>query len=133
MLRTTSPTIRLTMAVITDKTYYQALGRRIAERRKELGITQVQLAEQLGVAQQTMAHYEAGALRVAVALLPPLTRTLDMTLEEVVGEERKSAKSGKRGPAPKIQQQLERINALPKAQQRFVMQMIETVLQQQGA
>ncbi len=43
------------------------------------------------------------------------------------------AKSRKRGPAPKIQQQLERINALPKAQQRFVMQMIETVLQQQGA
>jgi hypothetical protein len=67
------------------------------------------------------------------ALLLPLTHTLDMTLEELVGEERKSAKSGKRGPAPKIQQQLERINALPKAQQRFVMQMIETVLQQQGA
>ncbi len=94
---------------ITDKAYYQALGRRIAERRKVLGITQVQLAEAIGVAQQTMAHYEGGTLRVAVALLPPLTRTLDMTLEEVVGEKRKSTKSGKRGPAPKIQQHLEQI------------------------
>jgi hypothetical protein len=38
----------------------------------------------------------------------------------------------KRGPASKLQQQLERISALPKAQQRFVMQMLDTVLQQQG-
>ena len=129
MLRTTSPTIRFTMAVITDKAYYQALGRRIAERRKELGITQVQLAEAIGVAQQTMAHYEGGALRVAVALLPPLTRTLDMTLEELVGEERKSTKSGKRGPAPKIQQQLEQIEALPKAKQRAIAQILESMLQ----
>jgi hypothetical protein len=36
----------------------------------------------------------------------------------------------KRGPAPKLQQQLERISALPKAQQKFVIQMLETVLQQ---
>jgi transcriptional regulator with XRE-family HTH domain len=129
MLKTTSPTIRFAMAVITDKTYYQALGRRIAERRKELGITQVQLAEAIGVAQQTMAHYEAGALRVAVALLLPLTHTLDMTLEELVGEERKSTKGGRRGPAPKIQQQLELIGTLPKAKQRVIAQLIDSMLQ----
>ena len=128
MLMTIQTTLPRTMA-ITDKAYYQALGRRIAERRKVLGITQVQLAEALGVAQQTMAHYEGGTLRVAVALLPPLTRTLDMTLEEVVGEERRSTKSGKRGPAPKIQQQLEQIEALPKAKQRAIAQVLESMLQ----
>jgi transcriptional regulator with XRE-family HTH domain len=128
MLMTIQTTIPRTMA-ITDKAYYQALGRRIAERRKVLGITQVQLAEALGVAQQTMAHYEGGTLRVAVALLPPLTRTLDMTLEEVVGEERKSTKSGKRGPAPKIQQQLEQIEALPKSKQRAIAQILDSMLQ----
>jgi hypothetical protein len=37
-----------------------------------------------------------------------------------------------RGPTPKIQQQMERIQQLPKAKQRFVMQMIDTVLAQQG-
>jgi len=40
------------------------------------------------------------------------------------------AKPGKRGPAPKLQQQLERITHLPKAQQRFVMQVIDSVLAQ---
>jgi len=35
------------------------------------------------------------------------------------------------GPAPKLQQQMERIQRLPKAKQRFVMEMIDTVLAQQ--
>ncbi|MEA5668058.1 helix-turn-helix transcriptional regulator [Stenotrophomonas sp. MH1] len=102
---------------------------RIAERRNALGLTQTLLAEQLGIAQQTMAHYEGGTLRIAVALLSPLSTTLGMSLEELVGV---PTKPGKRGPAPKLQQQLERVAALPKAQQRFVMQMLDTVLQQQS-
>jgi transcriptional regulator with XRE-family HTH domain len=126
---TTPPCQDFSVAAI-DKSYYRQLGQRIAERRKALGITQVELAATLGVAQQTMAHYEGGTLRIAVALLSPLSATLGLTLEELVGEH---AKPGKRGPTPKLQQQLERITQLPKAQQRFVMQMLDTVLQQQGA
>lgn len=128
MLPNTHPSQDFSVVAI-DKTYYRQLGQRIAERRKALGITQVELAAILGVAQQTMAHYEGGTLRIAVALLSPLSATLGLTLEELVGQQ---AKPGKRGPAPKLQQQLERITQLPKARQRFVMEMIDTVLQQQG-
>ncbi len=130
MLTTSPQTLASTMAV-TDKTYYRELGRRVAERRKARGITQVELAKTLGIAQQTMAHYEGGTLRVAVALLPPLARTLGLTLEELVGSEAKSAKTGsKRGPAPKIQQQLEQIEALPKAKQRAITQALDLMLAQ---
>jgi transcriptional regulator with XRE-family HTH domain len=129
---TSSPSTLPVMAVITDKRYYHALGRRVAQRRKELGITQVQLAEKLGVAQQTMAHYEGGTLRVAVALLPTLTHTLDLSLEELVGTEAKADKKGKRGPAPKIQQQLERVSSLPKPDQRAVMRVLDSMLAQAG-
>ena len=52
------------------------------------------------------------------------------TLEELLGEDLGGAK--KRGPTPKLQQQIERIMELPRAQQRFVMQMLDTVLAQQG-
>ncbi|MFC3549572.1 helix-turn-helix domain-containing protein [Lysobacter cavernae] len=122
------------MAVVTDKTYYRELGRRIAERRKALGITQVQLAEQLGIAQQTMAPYEGGTLRVAVALLPPLARSLDLSFEELVdSEDKPTLGRGKRGPAPKIKQQLEQIEALPKAKQRAIAQVLDSMLGQDGA
>jgi transcriptional regulator with XRE-family HTH domain len=111
----------------SDRSFYLALGQRIAAARKGQGFTQAQLAEQLGIAQQTLAHYESGRLRVAVAMLPPLARTLGMSIEELVGEQPAAAK---RGPAPKLQQQIERIQRLPKAKQRFIMDMIETVLHQ---
>lgn len=42
----------------------------------------------------------------------------------------KEVTPSKRGPAPKLQQQIERIQRLPRAKQRFVMEMIDTVLAQ---
>jgi hypothetical protein len=38
--------------------------------------------------------------------------------------------SARRGPAPKLQQQMERISRVPSAQQRVVMQMLDGVLAQ---
>ncbi|WP_343794267.1 helix-turn-helix transcriptional regulator [Dokdonella soli] len=128
MLTSTLPSPDLVMAV-TDKAFYKALGRRIADRRKALEITQVELAERLGVAQQTMAHYEGGTVRVAIALLPPLAKALDMSIEGLIGEEPKKL-PGKRGPAPRIQRQLEQLSQLPKAKQQAVMQVLDSVLAQ---
>jgi hypothetical protein len=39
-------------------------------------------------------------------------------------------KPAKRRPAPKLQQQIELIQQLPRAKQRFVIEMLDTVLQQ---
>ena len=110
-----------------EKTFYAQLGRRIAEARKAAGITQVELAQTLGIAQQTMAHYEGGVSRIGVETLQMVAKTLSVSIEELIGEE---SKPGKRGPVPKLQQQLERIGQLPKQQQRVLMQMIDGVLAQ---
>jgi len=110
-----------------EKVFFRRLGARVAELRKDNGMTQAQLAETIGVAQQVVASYEIGRRRVPVSALPALAHALAVTVENLIGEE---AKPAKRGPAPKLQQQLERITRLPKAQQRFVMQMIDTVLAQ---
>lgn len=128
------PSSSLVMAVsTTERRFYVDLGQRIAALRKERGLTQVQLAEHMGVAQQTLAHYEAGRLRLLVGALPTLAEQLGVSVEDLVGAPATTKRgTGKRGPAPKLQQQLERINALPKTQQRFVMQMLDTVLQQQA-
>lgn len=110
-----------------EKVFFRRLGARVAELRKGNGMTQAQLAETIGVAQQVVASYEIGRRRIPVSTLPALAHALAVTVESLIGEE---AKPAKRGPAPKLQQQLERITRLPKAQQRFVMQMIDTVLAQ---
>lgn len=130
---TLPPDLSSDAVAVTDKPFYEQLGQRIAILRKARGLTQVQLAEQLGVAQQTLAHYEAGRLRLLAGALPKLAGFLDVSVETLIGEDSKAAKSpGKRGPAPKIQQQLEQLSRLPKAKQRAVMQVLDSVLAQAG-
>ena len=85
----------------------------------------------MGVAQQTLAHYEAGRLRLLTGALPRLAGELNVSIEDLLGET-KSKPRVKRGPVPKIQQQLETVSSLPKAKQRFVSDMIDSVIAQAG-
>jgi transcriptional regulator with XRE-family HTH domain len=126
MFNVTAPPPMTPMAP-DEKAFCKAMGERIAEFRKSHGMTQVQLADLIGVLQQTLAHYEVGRRRVPVSMLPQLATVLAVSVNELIGV---SSPSGKRGPAPKLLQQIERIHRLPKAQQRFVMQMLDTVLRQ---
>jgi transcriptional regulator with XRE-family HTH domain len=127
------PVIEITLGSGTpmtqdEKLFFKQLGARIAALRKDQSLTQVQLAEALGLTQQMVASYEVGRRRVPVSLLPRIAETLAVSLEELIGK--KDVQPAKRGPAPKLQQQIERIQKLPKSRQRFVMEMLDTVLQQ---
>jgi len=113
-----------------DKQLYKELGQRIAQARKALGLTQTQVAEQLGISQQTQAHYEVGRLRIAVATLVPLAALLHCSVDELLHDQETAKGSQKRGPASRLQQQIEQVRQLPRAKQQFVMEMLDTVLQQ---
>ena len=116
------------MAINQDeRAFFVELGARIAQLRKRNNITQMQLADVLGVAQSTVNAYELGQRRVPVSTLPLLARTLGMGVEELLGQ---PVSANKRGPAPKLQQQIERLSQLPKAKQKVVIEMLEGVLSQ---
>lgn len=112
-----------------DKHLYIELGQRIAHIRKTLGFTQTQVATQLGISQQTLAHYEVGRLRIALSTLVPLSELLNTTVDELL-HAKKATKGSKRGPASKLQQQIDQVRQLPRAKQQFVMDMLDTVIQQ---
>ncbi|MDM3872249.1 helix-turn-helix transcriptional regulator [Porticoccus sp. W117] len=114
-----------------ENTFYIAMGKRIAQFRKAQNMTQTQLADALGIAQQTMAHYEGGKLRIPVGLLSMLATLLAVSVEEIIGEP--TTAKGKRGPTPRLQRQMELIGQLPRAKQKFVMEMLDTVIQQQAS
>jgi transcriptional regulator with XRE-family HTH domain len=116
------------MATISaqERTFFIKLGTRIANARNAQQMTQAQLAKALGIAQQTYDGYEQGIRRVPVSMLPELASILAVSIEELIGV---PIPSGKRGPQPRLLQQIERIQRLPRPQQRFVMQMIDTALQ----
>ncbi|MGQ0765420.1 MAG: helix-turn-helix domain-containing protein [Gemmatimonadota bacterium] len=112
----------------TDRQFTKDLGRRLAQLRQVTSLTQQAVATHLGIAQQTLAHYEVGRLRLPVTLLPKLAALFGVPTDVLLGIA--SAHSGKRGPTPKLQRQLERLSRLPKAQQQTVLAMLDGVLQQ---
>ncbi len=105
------------------------MGERIAALRKAHNVTQVQLAEALGVSQQTFQAYEVGRRRIPVSALPVVAKVLDVTLDELFGTHCRATR-GKRGPTSQLERSIERIAELPRQKQRFVMEMLETVLAQ---
>jgi transcriptional regulator with XRE-family HTH domain len=112
-----------------ERAFFRTFGGRLAELRRVRGLTQVQLAEHLEIAQQQLASYEVGRRRVPVSLLEPLSEALAVSVEELLGRE---SKAKRRGPAPKLERHLEKISQLPRARQRFVLQVLDSVLQQEA-
>lgn len=109
-----------------DKAFSKQLGERITTLRKEQGLTQAQLAGLVGYSQQQIDSFEKGRRRMYAAALSRFAMVFGVSVEDLLGG---SGKPGKRGPASKLQQQLERLSRLPRSKQRVVTEMIEIALQ----
>jgi transcriptional regulator with XRE-family HTH domain len=63
-----------------------AIGARIRTRRRQLGLSQGGLAEQLGVSFQQVQKYERGSNRVAASTLVAAAQALGVSVGWLVGE-----------------------------------------------
>ena len=64
-----------------------AIGARLRTRRRQLGMSQTELAEVLGVSFQQVQKYERGANRVAASTLLAAAQALSTTVGWLLGEE----------------------------------------------
>jgi transcriptional regulator with XRE-family HTH domain len=114
-----------------DEAFRKAFGARLTAARKAQSLTQVELARRLGVAQQTLAHYETGRIRMPLSMLPVVATELRLTFDELlVGRE---PGRSKRGPVSRLERQIDAVRKLPPSKQRFVADMLDAVLAQQTA
>jgi len=107
----------------------QELTREIAERivqlRKAQNLTQVEVAEAIGINQQNYSNYEKGIRKVPLKRLPLLAEALNTSLEELLGinDSRK-----KRGPMSQLERRFEQIKNLPKKDQQYIIETIDRVI-----
>jgi transcriptional regulator with XRE-family HTH domain len=104
--------------------YFKELGTNIANARQAIGLTQEQLAKQLGVHQPVFASYEIGRRRVPIPTLVRIAEILQVFVEDLLPGITKK----KRGPLPLIDRELSRVKALPEVQQKLVMDLIHTII-----
>lgn len=67
----------------------QTLGKRIVSHRKQMGLTQDQLAERLGVTAQAVSKWENDQSCPDITMLPKLAEIFGITTDELLGMETK--------------------------------------------
>ena len=80
------------------------LGRRVARRRRDLGLSREQLAERAGMAPGYVEYLEERAARVPIAGVGSLARALDTSTDELLGGAAEQAPGrGRPAPHPKLE------------------------------
>jgi transcriptional regulator with XRE-family HTH domain len=71
-----------------------ALGSRVRLRRKELGMSQDQLAKSVGITFQQVQKYEHGTNRISFSRLVEISEALECSVGDLIGNLDKSKSSG---------------------------------------
>lgn len=67
-----------------DKKLSKSLGTLIAARRKSIGLTQAELAETVGIEQESMSRIETGMITPSLSRLLSLADALDCSIEALL-------------------------------------------------
>jgi transcriptional regulator with XRE-family HTH domain len=104
----------------------ETLGQRIARLRKGRGISQVELAEKIGIVQVIISDYENDKLRPHYEMIIRIALALEITTDELLGMMKSTG--GETKPDMKLIRRLKKIESLPLAQRKALLQTIDTFL-----
>ena len=76
----------------------QSMGRMIAEKRKELGMTQLELAEKMGVTDKAVSKWERDLSCPDVNSLPKLAEIFGMSVDELLQIKSESMQAEEKKP-----------------------------------
>ena len=104
----------------------ETFGQRLGRIRKERGLTQVELAEKMGIIQVLISDYERDKLRPYHEMIARFARALEVSADELLGL--KSSKNKASRPSLKVVRRLKKIEGLPPSQQKTLLRTIDTFL-----
>lgn len=102
----------------------------MAAFRMAKGLSQQQLAEQLGMTRARIVYYERAATNPSLDVVQKVADFFGVTVGELFNDTTRTAK--KPGPPSQFAKLAERLDQLPRAQQKVVAQMLEGFLKQTG-
>ncbi len=111
----------------------ETLGDRIRRYRIAKGLTQAELAAQIGVPQQTITYYEVRGVSPPPALLVAIADALDVSTDILLGRKKALGDAGA-APTGSVQRQkhLKRLDALPPHDQKAVFKIIDALAERRA-
>lgn len=108
----------------------EAFGRRLARLRQSRGLTQEELGERVGLSNRMIAYYEREDAEPPGPQLPALAQALRVSTEELLGV--KPLPEVPRPKTARLLKRLQQVEALPPADQRAVLKMVDALLATRG-
>ncbi len=108
-----------------EKEFFEELGERVALRRRELGLTQADVASALSCSAQVVAHYETGRRRLRASHLPDLSVILQLSVDEILGQ----TPTKSRRQTTQIEQKVQAIKQLPRGKQKMILSMLDAAIE----
>ena len=105
-------------------------GQRLAAVRRSKGLTQKELAGRMDVKRELIDYYERRSPNPALDFIERAAAALEVTVAELLGSEPVAAKA-KPGPQSQLQRKFEQVKLLPREKQKFILQFLDTVLDNQ--
>jgi transcriptional regulator with XRE-family HTH domain len=103
-------------------------GQRMAAFRAARGLSQAQLGAALGMNRGLIAYYERSAKNPSLELVKKISTFFSVTVGELLNDTAKTAR--KPGPPSQFVQLADRLDRLPRSQQKAVATMLEGYLKQ---
>jgi len=110
----------------------ETIAERVARMRREKGITQVEMAQLLGVTQSVVSDYERGALRLHGELIARVAEILSVSADEILGLEAKAEKKGAVANR-RLLRRIQQIDGLPKRDQEALLRTIDAFISKAAA
>jgi transcriptional regulator with XRE-family HTH domain len=110
----------------------KTIGKRLRELRNRQGMTQVQLAQAVGVDQTLISNYERGAVRLHGALVAAFAKALGTSADEVLGLRQIKGNGGPLISDRRFSRRLQLIDRLSRRQKDALLTTIDTFLKGAG-
>lgn len=109
----------------------KAIGARIRAVRLERGLSQVELAKAIGSHQTALSQVEVGKRGASLNQILRLCQALKVPPEKILGESEHQAASPQLRQS-RVMRRLERIESLPPAKHRALLQMVDAFIEKHG-
>jgi len=101
-------------------------GERLFRAREQIGLSQCDVAEKLGITQQTYAGWERRTTALKPEYISGLADLLNVSVDYLLGREKSSRRRG--GPVGKARQLFEQVSRLPRSRQKRIVAVVEDML-----
>jgi len=114
------------MKVQLKKQTSEGFGERLAGLRQAAGYSQRELAAETGISHRMIAYYEKEAGHIPIDLLPILTKTLNVSSDQLLGIEK--IKTNGRARDTRLWRRFAEVEKLPPRRRRPVVQLLDAFL-----